>query len=113
MVSFACLSSLFGGEGGGVEKLDGEEKKRLTSWRKLRQGLREQRRVSVVGLGIGDVRLVKGIHHGGGQDAVVHVLDPAAVLVLVPGEELGVAGGGEVKHLGDDAGYALVAGHDG
>lgn len=66
--------------------------------------------------GVGKVEVEEELHLDGVDDGGVVVLLVATSLVLVVGEELGVADGGEVEDLGAHAGHAGVAGaagHDG
>lgn len=59
----------------------------------------------MVGHGVWDVHIKTGLISQGAEDWVLKVLYVAAEFVFVLGEELGVAGCWEMKHLSDDAGY--------
>lgn len=61
----------------------------------------------VIRLRVGCVSIIDSLHVDCTEDRVVVVLDVASVLVLVPGEELGVAYGREMKDLRYDAGDAI------
>lgn len=67
----------------------------------------------LVGRRVGDVRVEGALHALGREDGVVAVLDVAAELVLVPGEEFRVAGDGEVEDLGEDSCDALFSALEG
>lgn len=61
----------------------------------------------VIRLHVGGVSIIDSLHVDRAEDRIVVVLDIASVLVLVPGEELGVACRREMEYLGYDAGDAI------
>lgn len=61
----------------------------------------------VIWLRVGGVSIIDSLHIDCAEDCVVVVLNVASVLVLVLGEELGVADRRKMKDLRYDAGYAI------
>lgn len=61
----------------------------------------------IIRLCVGGVSIIDSLHVDCAEDRVVVVLNVASILVLVPGEELGVACRREMEDLRYDAGNAV------